>query len=137
MTPDLMTPDLTLELTLELARVSREPRAEDRRRVLEAVRRRMQRGSGAYAVLRDEGREGSGVYAVAPRHGLLGVRRPWGRRQWLDRAWRAPALRGRAALPQLVCVSVAMGALGFWLGSQAAIDAGSRELLHRLAPACH
>jgi hypothetical protein len=37
--------DLELEVTLELARVAREPRAEDRRRVLEALRRRMRQGS--------------------------------------------------------------------------------------------
>jgi hypothetical protein len=41
-----MTPDMTLELTLELARVSREPGAADRRRVLEAVRRSMRKPLG-------------------------------------------------------------------------------------------
>jgi hypothetical protein len=127
MTPDRMT--LELELTLELARASREPRAVDRRRVLEAVRRRVRPGSGASAGLPGAG-QGSGVYTISAQRRLLGVRRWWGRGAALQR-W------GRSALPQLVCVSVAMGALGFWLGSQAAADAGSRVLLQRLGPACH
>jgi hypothetical protein len=141
-----MTPDLELELTLELARASRAPRAADRRRVLEAVRRRMQSGTASRASLNEGVREGSGVYALPPRRGLLPGRRlmassAWlqrmgGHRAGLARAWGARARWGRAALPRLVCVSVATGALGFWLGSQAAADVGSRELLHWLAPAC-
>jgi hypothetical protein len=124
MTLGRMTPDMELELTLELARASREPRAADRRRVLDAVRRSMRKASGSRALLHEDAREGSGVFVIPSKHGLLA------------RAWRAPARRARAGSTQLLCVSVAMGALGFWLGSRAVADAGSRELLHWLAPTC-
>jgi hypothetical protein len=52
--------DLELALTLKLVRVAREPRAADRRRVLEALRRRIRQSSGAG----DAPRKGSGALAI-------------------------------------------------------------------------
>jgi hypothetical protein len=154
-----MTPDQELELTLEMARSAREPGAADRRRVREALKRRIPLGPDSLALAR----EGSGVHAIPQRY------RFWPIHFWLNRfelsqfkldrfgldrsrqshsqaafqsgmRWgpyvRERARRGRAALPQLVCISVAMGALGFWLGSKASSEAPPRALVHWPAASC-
>jgi hypothetical protein len=99
-------PDFDVQLTLELARVAREPNHADKQRVLEALQVRL----GDMPSLPSAGEVTTGVRVVVPRlnNSLVGARA----------ARFARSLVTSKAAAHLVWVGVAMGGLGFWLGAR-------------------
>jgi hypothetical protein len=99
-------PDFDVQLTLELARVAREPSHADKERVLEALQVRL----GDMPSLSSAGEITTGVRVVVPRlkNAPVDAR--------TARFVRSLVTSNAAA--HVVWVGIAMGGLGFWLGAR-------------------